>query len=278
MNRFDQYIMGIALLALISCGEKEDFLFKGPDHVVFTEQSSEMLESFLDPSGNNFNDPLEIEIHLVAPLLNATTVIEYTVSGSAVEGVDYIIDDRDKEVLIGAGKSRALITILPVNNRELTGDKEIFFQISAVNNDLQIGRNQFGSFGSTHTTTIRDDDCLVQLSALEGTWEFSETDVNESEIEYEVEIVVDYEQNNRILINNFAGLDTAFVAYANLDLCRRQLHLPEQYLIPFFGEQDALLRTEDAGVFDEESGTLVVTYTLNAFGTTEFRVVGRKNN
>ena len=277
MNRLTQYTLPIIFLAIVSCGEKEDFLFKGPNHVVFTEESSEILESHLDPVGNNFNDPLEIEIHLVSPLLNATTTIEYTVSGSAIEGVDYVIDDRDKEILIGAGRSTATITIIPVNNRELTGDKQIFFQISSVNNDIEIGRNQFGSLGNTHTTTIRDDDCLVQLSGLEGTWEFKETDVNEFEVEYEVEIVVDYEQNNRILISNFAGLDTTFVAYANLNLCNRRIFLPEQFLVPF-NQDDALLRTEEGGVFDEESGTMIFTYTLNAFGSNDFSVVGRKND
>ena len=103
MNRLTQYILPIFLVAMISCEEKEDFLFKGPNHVVFSQESSEILESHLDPSGNNFNQPLEIQVHLVSPLLNATTVIEYTVSGSAVEGVDYIIDDRDREDLHRCG-------------------------------------------------------------------------------------------------------------------------------------------------------------------------------
>jgi len=271
-------IGSLILVLAMSCEEPEDFLFKGPNHIVFSEETSEILESHLDPAGSNFNDPLEIEVHLVSPLLNATTIVEYTVSGSAMEGVDYLLDDEDKEILIGAGRSTGVIEITPINNRESTGDKQIFLQISTVNNDLEIGRNQFGSFGNTHTVTIRDDDCLVQLSTLDGTWEFTETDVNELEIEYDVEIIVDYESNNRILVTNFAGLDTTFAAYANLDLCRRRISLPEQFLIPFFGSDEARLRTEDPGVFDEQSGTMTFIYTLDAFGTTDFKVVGRKLN
>jgi len=273
MKRKVKYILLITLVTFIlSCEKAEDIIFEGPYHARFTETESEILENFSDPFNLNRNEAASIQLHIAAPSLNSTTVIEYEIGGTAVENIDYVLEDGDKRrVLIQVGKHIGEIKYYPINNRELTGDKTIKFSITAVNNDLEAGFGETGINGKFHTVTIRDDDCLVDLRKFEGTWEF---DQNDGEFIYDVEILVDWDSNNRIYMFGYTGLDSTLFAFANLDLCRGEFVIPEQYLAGT--NQLESTRSEGKGSFDSEVELLTFSYSFDIAGPETIRTVQAK--
>ncbi len=264
-------VMFIVVL-FISCEKTEDIVFEGPYHARFTETESQILENYKDPINLNLNDPISIELHIAAPSQNNTTIITYDVSGTAIENVDYIIDGGDnKRVLIPVGKHIGEIKYLPINNRELTGDKIIKFTITSVSNDLEAGFGETGINGRFHTVTIIDDDCLVDLRKFEGIWEF---DQNDGEFVYDVEILVDWPSNNRIFMLGFTGLDSSLFAFANLNLCSGEFDIPEQLLAGT--SQLERTRSEGKGSFDSEVELLTFSYTYDIAGPTVRTVRAKK--
>ncbi len=260
----------IILLSLfISCDEQKEIFFEGPYHARFTETESEIMENYKDPFGPNLNDPISIPIHIAAPTPTNTTIVEYEVSGSAVENVDYILEDGDKKrILIPVGEHTGEIRYLPINNRELTGDKTIKFTITSVTNDLQAGFGETGINGRFHTVTIKDDDCLVDLRKFEGTWEF---DQNNGEFVYDVKIDVDWTNNNLIIINGYTGLDSLLFAFANLDLCSGEFSIPEQLLAGV--DQLGRTRSEGKGSFDSDVKLMTFSYSYDLAGPETIRTI-----
>jgi hypothetical protein len=275
MNRI-YIILGILVfgLAFSSCYESKETIFEGPFHARFTEATSEILENYKDPFNGNLNEPVVIKLHLAAPAQNNTTIIEYEVSGSAIEDVDYVLEDGDKKrVLIPVGDFKGEIRYYPINNRELTGDKTLKFTITSVNNDLEAGFGETGINGRFHTVTIKDDDCLVDLRKFEGIWEF---DQNDGEFVYDVEVIVDWDANNRIYMVGYTGLDPSLYAFANLDLCSGQLEIPEQFLAGT--NQLGGTRSEATGSFDSEVELISFSYSYDIAGPTIRTVQAKKKN
>lgn len=259
----------IVIIFFASCEKAEQIIFEGPYHARFTETESEILESYKDPFDINLNEPVSIEIHIAAPSQNNTTTIEYEVSGSAVEDVDYVLEDGDnKRILIPVGEHIGEIRYFPINNRELTGDKTIKFTLTNVNNDLQAGFGETGINGRFHTVTIKDDDCLVDLRKFEGIWEF---DQNDGEFVYDVEIMVDWNANNRIFMVGYTGLDSLLFAFANLDLCSGEFEIPEQFLAGT--NQLEGTRSEGKGSFDSDIELIRFSYSYDIAGPTTIRTV-----
>jgi hypothetical protein len=261
--------------AVISCDSSNEIIFEGPYHARFTETESEVLENYKDPFDLNFNEPIAIQIHLAAPSQNNTTVIEYSVSGSAEEGLDYVLDNgENKRVLIPVGEHIGEILYFPINNREQTGDKTIKFTIASVSNGLEPGFGETGVNGRFHTVTIKDDDCLVDLRKFEGIWEFEQ---NNGQKIYDVEILVDWNANNRIYMLGFTGIDSTIFAFANLDLCQGEFEIPEQLLAG--SNQLGFTRTEGKGSFDSEVELLSFAYSMDVAGPETIRTVSaRKKN
>lgn len=256
----------------LSCQEADEIIFQGPYHARFTETESEILENYNDPLNINRNEFTAIQVHVAAPTPSSTTIVEYKVSGTAVENVDYVLEDGDKKrVLIEVGKHTGEIRYYPLNNREQTGDKTIKFSITTANNDLEAGFGETGVNGRFHTVTIKDDDCLVDLRKFEGTWEF---DQNEGEFIYDVEILVDWGANNRIFMFGYTGLDTTLFAFANLDLCRGEFDIPEQFLAGT--NQLEGTRSEGKGSFDSEVELLSFSYSYDIAGPETIRTVEAK--
>lgn len=273
MKRITFHIALLGLLAgLISCESATETIFEGPYHARFTETESEILENYKDPFGANLNEPVVIPVHIAAPSQNNTTTVRYEVSGTAVENVDYVLEDGDnKRVLIPVGQHTGEIRYFPINNREQTGDKTIKFTITEVNNDLEAGFGITGINGRFHTVTIKDDDCLVDLRKFEGTWEFNQ---NDGEFIYDVNIEVDWSANNRIIILGYTGLDSAIFAFANLDLCRNQFEIPEQFLAGSSNLENT--RSEGTGSFDSEVELLSFSYSYDIAGPNTIRTVEAK--
>ena len=273
MKKVIQYlIFSVFFTIAISCENSKDIFFEGPFHARFTESESEILESYGDPFNLNRNEPAAIQLHLAAPSSNSITTIDYEVSGTAIENEDYVLEDGDnKRVLIGAGEHIGEIKYYPINNRELSGDKTIKFTITAVNNDLEAGFGTTGVNGRFHTVTITDDDCLVDLRKFEGLWEF---DQNDGQFIYDVEILVDWNANNRIYMVGITGLDPTLFAFANLDLCKGEFEIPEQY---FSGtSQLEGIRSEGNGSFDSEVELLTFSYSYDIAGPETIRTVRAK--
>ena len=275
MRSIKYFIFFLLAWIVISCDSANDIVFEGPFHARFTESESEILENYKDPFNQNFNEPVSIQLHLAAPSQNNTTVIEFSVSGTAEENVDYILETGDnKRVLIPVGEHIGEILYLPINNREQTGDKTIKFTITSVNNGLEPGFGETGINGRFHTVTIRDDDCLVDLRKFEGTWEF---DQNDGQFIYDVDILVDWDSNNRIYMLGYTGLDSTLFAFANLDLCRGEFEIPEQFLAG--SNQLGFTRTDGKGTFDSEVELMNFSYSYDLAGPNTIRTVtARKKN
>jgi len=273
MNRIYIFIgLLVFALALNSCSDSQEILFKGPYHARFTDATSEILENYKDPFNRNLNEPVVINLHLAAPAQNNTTIIEYEVSGSAIEDVDYVLEDGDKKrVLIPVGEFKGEIRYYPINNREFTGDKTLKFTITSVNNGLEAGFGETGINGRVHTVTIKDDDCLVDLRKFEGTWEF---DQNDGEFVYDVEVMVDWDANNRIYMVGYTGLDSTLYAFANLDLCSGQFEIPEQHLAGT--NQLGGTRSDGMGAFDSEVELMSFSYSYDIAGPSIRTVQAKK--
>lgn len=271
----NKILIALVLIAGISCSKENEIIFEGPFHARFTETESEILENYSDPFNFNQNEAVTIDLHIAAPTPNSTTTIEYEVSGTAVENVDYVLEGgENKRVLIQVGDHKGEIKYYPINNRELTGDKTIKFSITSVNNDLEAGFGETGVNGRFHTVTIKDDDCLVDLRKFEGTWEF---DQNDGEFVYDVDIVVDWEANNRIFLVGYTGLDSTLFAFANLDLCSGEFEIPEQFLAG--SSQLDRTRSEGKGSFDSEVELLAFSYSYDIAGPETIRsVIAKKKN
>ena len=102
---FDKITIILLFTSIISCEKAEEIVFQGPYHARFTESESEIIENFNDPFDLNQNEPGKIQLHVAAPTPNNTTVIEYEVSGTAVENIDYLLEEGDKKR--GINSSRA---------------------------------------------------------------------------------------------------------------------------------------------------------------------------
>ncbi len=262
----------ILFAVLHSCKEREDIIFEGPYHARFTEATSEILENYKDPIDLNLNEPVVIELHVAAPSPTSTTSIEYEVSGTAVENVDYVLENgENKRVLIPVGEHLGEIRYFPINNGESTGDKTIKFTIISVNNGLEAGFGETGINGRFHTVTIKDDDCLVDLRKFEGTWEFNQ---NDGEFIYDVDVVVDWNSNNRIYMVGYTGLDTTLFAFANLNLCGGEFEIPEQLLAG--SNQLGGTRSEGMGSFDSEVEIINFSYSYDYAGPTIRTVQAKK--
>jgi len=267
-----QILVIIFFTITLSCEKADEIIFEGPYHARFTETESEILENYSDPPNMNQNEPASIQVHVAAPTPNSTTTVEYEVSGTAVENVDYVLEDGDKKrILIPVGQHIGEIKFQPLNNRELTGDKTIKFTITEVNNELEAGFGETGVNGRFHTVTIKDDDCLVDLRKFEGTWEF---DQNNGEFIYDVDVLVDWNANNRIYMFGFTGLDSTLFAFANLDLCSGEFEIPEQYLAGT--SQLEGTRSDGKGSFDSEVELLTFSYSYDIAGPETIRTVQAK--
>ena len=129
-------------------------------------------------------------------------------------------------------------------------------------NDLLVGFGFNGIVGSTHEVTIKEDDCLVDIRQFEGVWEFNQ---NDDEYIYDVEVRVDYSRNNRLVMSNYTGLDSAVTAFVNLDMCTRELSIPEQFL-GGFNNQIGRTRSDGKGSFDQNIETMTFSYSYDLVG------------
>ena len=144
------YLLFFALI--VGC-ETERVIFTGPYFVRFTESTRSEKESY--------SKPIKIEVHNAGPALEEDINISYKISGSAREGIDYIIlSDREK-VTIKKGGYLGNIEIQLINNaNNILRTQDVIFTLQNVSPPtLQVGQGE-SFIGKTYTFTIVDD-CIL---------------------------------------------------------------------------------------------------------------------
>lgn len=141
------------MIALASC-EEQRILFDGPAHVRFTDTTLTIKESI--------GQPVQVKVHIVGPPANQATTVNYTISGNAREGRDYVIEGTRGSVTIPANQSFGTITVRLINNaNNILGSQDLIFTLTDVsNNDLQVGFGSNSKIGRQLRLTIQDD-CLL---------------------------------------------------------------------------------------------------------------------
>ena len=140
-------------LLFFSC-EKEEIIFKGPNHIRFTDTLITVKESI--------SQPLKISIHNAGPIIEEDIKIRYSISGNARKGVDYSIAGKEGELEIEAGESFGYINVNIINNaNNILESQEIVFTITEVTpSNLAIGRSTNGIIGKSLSVIIQDD-CIL---------------------------------------------------------------------------------------------------------------------
>ena len=140
--------------ATVAC-EKQDLdrTFEGPYFVRFTDSSLTYKESY--------SKPIAIQVHNVGPQLSEPITINYTVSGTARAGKDYVIQSQEGTVVIPANKSTGAIMLQLINNaNNILETQSLVFTLTSVQPaSLQVGFGQNNIVGKQLKFTIQDD-CL----------------------------------------------------------------------------------------------------------------------
>ncbi|HEX8061493.1 MAG TPA: hypothetical protein VF473_11185 [Cyclobacteriaceae bacterium] len=146
--------IGLILCVLIAC-EGEKHIFEGPYFVRFTDESITQKESH--------SAPIEIQVHNAGPAPKSDVVVNYAISGSARQGIDYVITGTPGKVKIKSGQFFGNIEVKLINNaNNILRSQDIVFTLVTIENDtdgLQVGQGK-SQIGKTFTLTINDD-CIL---------------------------------------------------------------------------------------------------------------------
>lgn len=143
----------VALTAVVWSCETERIIFEGPYHVRFTDTVQVLKESY--------SEPIQVQVHLVGPQLSDDITANYTVTGTAREGIDYTIVGTRGVVKINSENSFGYITVQLINNaNNILRSQNLIFTLTNTNN-TDIGIAQAGStIGKKFMLTIQDD-CIL---------------------------------------------------------------------------------------------------------------------
>ncbi|MEI9919878.1 MAG: hypothetical protein WDO14_13925 [Bacteroidota bacterium] len=144
----------IAIAFTMAC-EADKHLFEGPYFVRFTDEVATQKESH--------SAPIEIQIHNAGPAPKEDVVINYSIGGSARQGIDYTINGTPGKVKIKAGEYFGNIEVQLINNsNNILRSQDIVFTLITIDDDtdgLQVGQGK-SQMGKTFTLTINDD-CIL---------------------------------------------------------------------------------------------------------------------
>jgi hypothetical protein len=143
----------LLILSLAFSCETEKILFTGPYHVRFTNESITKKESF--------PDPIKIEVHIVGPVQSEDITINYAISGSAREGIDYSITGDENKLTIKKGEYVGYIEVQLIDNANniLRSQDLVFTLLSVSKAGLEVGQGP-SAIGKSFTLTIQDD-CIL---------------------------------------------------------------------------------------------------------------------
>ncbi len=140
------------LVLLLGC-ETNPILFKGPYFVRFTESSITLKESY--------SKPIVIQVHNAGPAAAEDIVISYNVSGSAREGIDFLITTTTPgQVTIPKGEFIGTLEVQLINNaNNIIRSQDMVLTLLSTNAGLQIGQGE-SAIGQKYVFTILDD-CIL---------------------------------------------------------------------------------------------------------------------
>ena len=143
----------VNLAALSSCQEQR-ITFEGPHHVRFTDTVASYRESY--------PRVVSLRVHNVGPQLAQPVTINYLVSGTAREGIDYNIVGTRGTVTIPANQSFGEIQLRLRNNANdrLESQEVVLTMVGATPGDLRVGFGRNNNIGRRLTLTILDD-CIL---------------------------------------------------------------------------------------------------------------------
>ena len=159
----------------VACEQSDiDRTFEGPYFVRFTDSTLTYKESY--------SLPISIQVHNVGPILKEPITISYTISGTARNGKDYIIQSKEGTVVIPANKSTGEILLKLINNaNNILESQTIIFTLTSVQpGTLQVGFGINNIVGKQLRVTIQDD-CLFG-GTYTGTARFGQQTVSVPDI------------------------------------------------------------------------------------------------
>jgi hypothetical protein len=147
-----QYSLSLFLLMAVGC-ETERLTFDERPYVRFDESSRTERESF--------SKIINIPVHVAGPAAESDIVVHYEISGTAREGVDYVILGDDREVVIEAGAYEGNIQLQLINNaNNIIRSQDIIIELRSTSTpNVAVGQTG-GPIGKTFTFTIFDD-CIL---------------------------------------------------------------------------------------------------------------------
>jgi len=148
-------ILGLVFV-MTGCFDEFGTTFEGPFHARFTNTSGNGAEN--DPN------PVSVSVHFAGPQQSGAITVQYSMEGTAVEGVDFTVNGTIGTLDIPAGESFGEVNLSMINNDVEDGDKTVTFTITSVSGGFEAGH---GLVGKTFDFTIADDDCSPNIA---GTW------------------------------------------------------------------------------------------------------------
>jgi hypothetical protein len=133
--------------------ETERITFDGPSYVRFSEESQTLRESY--------SKIIRIPVHITGSAPASDIVVHYTISGTAREGVDFVIIGDGETVVIKKGEFFGYIDIQLINNaNNIIRSQDLVLTLNHTNDsDIQVGQTR-STIGEKYTLTIFDD-CIL---------------------------------------------------------------------------------------------------------------------
>jgi hypothetical protein len=151
-------ILMLAIGIGFSCEEEFQTLDSGSYFVQFGQLSRDATESVTT---------IKVPITLAAPKQGSEVAIQYQITGTAVEGVDYEFDSEEGSASIGTGSFADTVVINLLNDFEADGTKTLVLELTSASNGLKTG---IGALGKKFTLNIADDDCAFDINDFVGAY------------------------------------------------------------------------------------------------------------
>lgn len=156
MRKYRNISSILLLLILIAAAcETEELIFEGPYFVRFTEPTITMKESHIPV--------VKIEVHNAGPAAKRDLTVNYTISGSAREGTDYVINGTRGVLKIKSSQYFGYIELQLINNsNNILRSQDVILTLQTINDNeekIRIGQG-VSQIGQVCTLTIQDD-CIL---------------------------------------------------------------------------------------------------------------------
>lgn len=210
-------IFGLALVVsfmLAACEEDRTILSESNYHVKFDLNNTSLTEG---------NSTVTIPVRLVATASAAPVEIQYTVTGTAVEGTDFEFVSTKGSATIAAGAFATNVVIKLLDDVNSDGAKTIILTLTSVSGGFRTGD---GLPGKVLTLTIADNDCAFDVTSWSGNFVANEIYASSTYGPYEVTFQQDASNPNRFRFDNF--YDSGCDAYLVFDPATVTVRFPDQ--------------------------------------------------